>query len=142
MTFPVAMWIYSNNKYKEKDELKVCNKAARNLAKLALKSNVDGDIVQDAIDKSKTDFPHNRLGRLISLCLRHHIPREDILVDLIGIDGDNVSTLLTAVRKFLSGTLKDGTSLRGIQCEECGSESIVLEGGCKKCIDCGFSGCG
>jgi ribonucleoside-diphosphate reductase alpha chain len=142
LTFPVAMWIYSNAKYKEKDELKVCNKAARNLAKLALKSGVAKSIVEDAIEKSKSDYPHNRLGRLISLCLRHRVPRADILVSLIGIEGDNVSTLLTAVRKFLSGTLKDGVELKGLACEECGSESVILEGGCKKCIDCGFSGCG
>jgi len=145
MTFPVVIWIYTNAKYKGK-ELRVCNMAARNLAKLALQRGIETGIVHDTINKAKIDYPHNRLGRMVSLCLRHNVPRQDILVSLMGIDGDNVSTLLTAVRKFLSSTLEDGTVLKGVKCEDpdCKGtgDNIVMESGCKRCIDCGWSGCG
>lgn len=139
--FPVVIWIYTNAKY-HTNELRVCNKAARNLSKLALTCGIDRKIVKATVDKANQDYPHNRLGRLVSLCLRHNVPREDILVSLMGIDGDNVSTLLTAVRKFLSNTLSDGTSLKGLKCPNCNGERMVMESGCSKCLDCTFVACG
>ncbi len=141
LKFPVVMWIYTNAKY-QPEELRVCNKASRNLAKLALGCGVAQAIVKETVDKAKEDYPHNRLGRMVSLCLRHNIPREDILVNLMGIDGDNISTLLTAVRKFLSKTLADGIVLKGIKCPKCGGR-VVMEGGCHRCIDCpDYNACG
>lgn len=145
MEFPVVMWIQTNAKYKG-DELRTCNMAARNLGKLALARGIDEGIVKETVVKARTDYPHNRLGRLVSLCLRHNIPRQDILISLMNIDGDNISTLLTAVRKFLAQTLDDGTVLKGVKCENPNctgtGDNVVMESGCKKCKDCGWSGCG
>ena len=141
MQFPICIWIYTNTKYKA-DELTVCNKAARILCKLALNCGIEKSIVKEAVEKANQDYPHNRLGRTISLCLRHNIPREDILVSLVGIDGDNISTLLTSIRKFLAQTLSDGTILKGLKCPHCGGR-VITEGGCQRCIDCtNFSACG
>lgn len=143
--FPIVMWIYTNARYVGED-LKICNKAARNLGKLALSKGIDEKIVTCTLEKAKSDYPHNRLGRLVSLNLRHNVPREDILAALMGIDGDNISTLVTAVRKFLSATLRDGTRLKGVKCDnpDCTGTrlNVVLESGCKKCLDCGASSCG
>jgi hypothetical protein len=145
MDFPVVMWIYTNARYKGED-LKLCNQAARNLGKLALSKGIGEKIVVSTLEKAKTDYPHNRLARMVSLNLRHNVPREDILSALMGLDGDNISTLVTAVRKFLSATLPDGTRLKGVRCdnEECTGDrtNVILEGGCKKCLDCGASLCG
>jgi ribonucleoside-diphosphate reductase alpha chain len=140
--YPIVIWIHTNAKYKP-DELRVCNKASRNLGTLALSKDIDKKYVNETIEKANADYPHNRLGRMISLCLRHNIPREEILVSLDNIDGDNISTLLTSVRKFLSKTLPDGTKLNGLKCPECGDE-IIMESGCKKCISgsCSWSACG
>ena len=140
MEYPICIWIYTNAKYKP-DELRVCNKAARNLAQLALSCGIDRKIIDETIGKAKEDYPHNRLGRMVSLGLRHNIPREDILVALMGIDGDNVSTLLTAVRKFLSKTLEDGTQLKGAKCPACKGGRIVMESNCMRCLDCPYTGC-
>jgi hypothetical protein len=135
------MWIYTNSHYGTQ-ELRICNKAARKLAKLALSCGIAKEIVNETVEKANADYPHNRLGRMVSLCLRHNIPREDILVKLMGIDGDNVSTLLTAVRKFLSKTLNDGIELKGVKCPVCGGH-LIMEGGCQRCIDCpDYVGCG
>jgi ribonucleotide reductase alpha subunit len=139
MKFPVCLWIHTNSN--EKSVSVVCNKAARELAKLALKCGIPKNIIEEAIEKTKFDYPHNRLGRMISLCLRHNISRLDVLSTLEGIEGDNISTLLTAVRKFLSKTIKDGTKLSGFVCPECKSSNIVMESGCKKCADCQWTLC-
>jgi ribonucleoside-diphosphate reductase alpha chain len=139
--FPIVLWIHTNAKYGA-EELKICNKAARNLSKLSVDCGIDKGLVRSAVGKASQDYPHNRLGRMISLCLRHNIPREDILVSLMGIDGDNISTLLTAVRKFLSKTLADGVLLKGLKCPSCGGR-VITEGGCQRCIDCAnYSACG
>jgi hypothetical protein len=60
----------------------------------------------------------------------------------MAIEGDNVSTLLTAVRKFLSESLEDGTHLKGVKCEQCKGDRVVLQSRCKVCLDYSFSGCG
>ena len=139
--FPVVLWIHTNAKYKA-DELKICNKAARNLCALAVSSGVDHKFVDETVHKANADYPHNRLGRMISLCLRHRVPREDILVSLMNIDGDNISTLLTALRKFLSGTLSDGTELKGLKCPDCGA-GLIMHEGCHQCSspECSWSAC-
>jgi ribonucleoside-diphosphate reductase alpha chain len=139
MEFPVVLWIYTNAHYKA-DELRICNKAAKKLSTLALNCGIDNKIVIETVEKATADYPHNRLGRMISLCLRHNIPREDILVSLMNIDGDNISTLLTSVRKFFSKTLPDGTKLKGLKCPECG-EQLIMEAGCRRCPACPWSAC-
>jgi len=139
LEFPIVLWIHTNARYKA-DELKICNKASRNIGTLALKCGIDRKIVTETVEKANDDYPHNRLGRMVSLCLRHNVPREDILISLEGIDGDNLSTLLAAVRKFLSKTLPDGTKLPGLKCPGCG-EQLVVRSGCKDCPSCGWTAC-
>ena len=142
MKHPVCMWIYTNTE--EKGSSVVCNKASRELAKLALSCGINNKIVQHSIEKCKNDYPYNRLGRMISLCLRHNINRVDILTKLRGIEGDNVSTLLTSVRKFIGKTITDGTPVKGLKCKnvECNSDNLIFEAGCIKCADCGNQECG
>ena len=138
--WPICMWIYTNFKYGP-DELKTCNRVAHRLQKLALEFKIEPKHIKETVEKAKNDFPHNRMGRMISLCLRHRIPRENILVALLDVDGDNVSSLLTAIRKFLSKTLADGTELEGRKCPMCRAPVYMAEG-CMKCSkSCGWSAC-
>jgi ribonucleoside-diphosphate reductase alpha chain len=141
-SFPICMWIQTNAAYKEKDDLKLCNKAARELAKLAYRSGIDEKIITEAIEKTKEDYPHNRLGRMISLNLRHNVPRERILMAITDLEGDGFSTLLFSVRKFLAETIPSGTVLPGYKCLACGSTNVMIEAGCKKCKDCLSQSCG
>jgi ribonucleotide reductase alpha subunit len=136
--YPICIWIHTNHKYGA-SELRVCNLAAQSLQKLAQASGINKKFIKGTLEKANSDYPHNRLGRMVSLCLRHGLKREDILVALTGIEGDNVSTLLTAVRKFLSKTLDNGTKLAK-KCPECKSQ-IYMENGCMTCKSCGWSAC-
>lgn len=140
--FPIVIWIYTNDK--EKKTSSACNFASRKLARLAIEKGIDRGIVEETLQKAKIDYPHNRLGRMISLNLRHNVQRVDILTALMGIEGDNISTLLTAVRKFLAESIEDGTSLKGkgVKCVSCGSDHVALQSGCINCLDCGNSACG
>jgi ribosomal protein S27AE len=114
--------------------------AAHKLQKFALECGIDKRFVKETVEKARQDFPHNRLGRLISLCLRHNILREDIIEALMDIDGDHISSLLTAVRKFLAKTLSGDVELKKKVCPECGA-ALHMESGCISCKFCGWSAC-
>jgi ribonucleoside-diphosphate reductase alpha chain len=139
MKFPVCLWIYTNAS--SKGALKLCNKAAKELANLARGLGIEKSIVEAATEKAEDDEPHNKLGRMISLNLRHNVPIEKIYETLCHINGDNISSLLTAIRKFIASGMPDGTIIKGYKCPDCKGENVILESGCKKCRDCGFSGC-
>lgn len=136
LRYPVAMWIHTN----AKKETVACNRACKSLTKLAIAVGIDQRIIDDTWEKCLGDYPHNRLARMISLCMRHNVPREDILVALTNIEGDNISSLLTAVRKFIGSTIEDGREILGFNCSECG-ENLVMESGCFVCKNCGHALC-
>lgn len=138
LKYPIAMWIHTN----QSGNIRASNKACKSLGKLAIECGIATKIVEDTWDKCLGDYAHNRLGRMISLCLRHNIPREDILVSLAGIEGDNVSTLLTAVRKFIAETIEDGKEIVGMKCPSCGSDRLIMQSGCFTCSECDYAGCG
>lgn len=140
MRFPVCLWIYTNSK--PTGQMKYINKAVENLTDLVLKCGLNKKLVDVAVEKTKNDQAHNKLGRMISLCLRHNIPRDKVYTALSGIEGDNISTMLTAVRHYISNTIEDGTVLSGIKCDSCKGENVRMVSGCKQCADCGYSACG
>jgi ribonucleoside-diphosphate reductase alpha chain len=106
-----------------------------------MEQGIDPEIVSEAGAKAKTVTPHDKLARMISLNMRHNVALVDILESISGIEGDHISSLLTAVRKFISSKIPDGTETKGATCPNCGSDNMKFESGCKMCIDCGTSGC-
>jgi len=134
---PIGIWITTNHK----NEIKNANKACKKLIELVKRFEIDQSIIDNTWDKCTGDSAHNRVARMISLCMRHNIPKEEILVALNGIDGDNVSTLLSAIRKFISGTIADGVKLKNIKCPQCNSDDLIMQSGCHMCSNCGYSGC-
>jgi ribonucleoside-diphosphate reductase alpha chain len=138
MSFPVAIWIKTNA---TKGETVSCNRAAKSLIKLAMEKGIDPEIVSEAGAKAKIATPHDKLARMISLNMRHNVDLVDILESISSIEGDHISSLLTAVRKFISSKIPDGVEAKGATCVECGSDNIKFESGCHLCIDCGYSGC-
>lgn len=139
LQFPVAIWIYTN----AKKETRASNKAVFALEKLARESGVLEKHIKSTVDKTETDETHNKLARVLSLCLRHNIPRQDILMALTDVEGDTISSLLTAVRKFIGSTISNGTKIKNKKCPSCSSsENLKIESGCFICGDCGYAGCG
>ena len=139
MRFPIAIWLQTNHPFK--GEAIYVNRALKSLQDLLLKNGIEKVYVDKLVDKSKDDTPNLKLAKHISMCLRHNLPIVSIISSLENLEGDTVSTLLTAVRKFLSKHIEDGTKALGKVCDKCNSTNIIYEGGCSKCLDCGFSGC-
>lgn len=75
--------------------------------------------------------------RMISMSLRHGIPLE-FIYDQLSKDGNIVDA-----NKVLARILKKYINLSGKpKCPQCGSESVVLEEGCMRCLECNFGKCG
>lgn len=84
----------------------------------------------------------DKLTRSISLLLRHGIAIVNIVAVLDSMDGVFVGSFLFQIKKFLSQYIKEGESVAGAVCSNCGSENVIYSEGCTMCADCGSSKCG
>lgn len=136
---PVALWIHCN--HYSSGEYVTLNRAFRAVVKLLNEKGVDSDLVDRQVNKIQGNGYHEKLGKIISMALRHNISLPSIVKALSNIEGDYISTTLTAVRKFLMEAIQDGTKFEGAVCTLCGSKELVFESGCDRCLDCGASNC-
>lgn len=75
--------------------------------------------------------------RMVSMCLRHRIPLK-FISDQLSKDG-----YITDINNVLARILKKYAKVEGkMKCPSCGSERIVLEEGCMKCLECTYGKCG
>lgn len=82
------------------------------------------------------------ISRLISLCLRYGVNLDQILSQL---DKSSYSIVDAAsiLKRILSKYINNDDDIGIFQeCPECGEKSYLLEGGCGKCNECGYSECG
>jgi ribonucleoside-diphosphate reductase alpha chain len=73
-----------------------------------------------------------------SMLLRHGAPIKHVNNVIRKID-ENVTSFSTVVRRYLSRYVEEEQT--GEKCPECGGDNLVIEEGCKHCLDCGFSAC-
>lgn len=137
-THPIAMWIYTNHK----GETVAANHAVKRLAELLRQFEIDNELIEAQLEKVKGNQSHNKIAKMVSMCLRHNLPIASIVVALENLEEDYISSLVTAVRKFLGSVVKDGTKVVGRTCSACGSENLAFEAGCSKCLECGSAACG
>lgn len=91
------------------------------------------------------------MGRVISIALRNGVAWDVIAEQLIGIGGSTqvgfgskrILSVPDAVGKLLRQAYggEEVPEPRGLLCPSCGSLSLALEEGCKKCYACGYSEC-
>lgn len=102
-------------------------------------------ILQEHIESTKHKISHennvDKLTRAIGLLLRHGVRVKSIVTELNKMEDVFVGSFLFQIRKFLSQYIKDGETVEGETCQQCGS-AIIYSEGCMKCIGCGDSKCG
>jgi ribonucleoside-diphosphate reductase alpha chain len=74
-----------------------------------------------------------------SMLLRHGAPIPHVLNVIKKID-ENVTSFSSVVRRYLSKYIP--SEKVGEQCPSCEGHNLVVEEGCKHCLDCGWSACG
>jgi len=124
----------------------------------------DGIIIKTKIDGNKSyDFEYDceegkciveglskafhkeywNYARLISSMLRHGMPIYYVTetIENMSFTEDTINTWKSGVVRALKKYIKDGTKINGT-CYDCGSDRVIFEEGCVRCIDCGSSKCG
>ena len=112
--------------------LKKINKGRYDLIK-------DGETYSESITSEMTD-EQAAITRLVSVSLRHGADIKFIVEQINKCDGDLFSFTKGLVR-VLKKYIPDGAKST-VKCHDCGSENVIFEEGCNKCLDCGSSKCG
>lgn len=81
------------------------------------------------------------ITRLSSLSMRHRVDIRHLVSQLKKTPSDNMFSFSRSLSRVLSKYVEDGQSA-GVKCNDCGSENVIFEEGCHKCLDCGSSACG
>lgn len=134
---PIALWIQTNSD----GEIREANVAVKKLSDLLRKFELDENLIEKQLEKIKGNPAQMRVGKMISMCLRHNIPIVSIVSTLDTLEDVFVTDLIFAVKKFLSEHVIDGTKVPKAKCNVCGSENIVYESGCQTCRSCGSTNC-
>jgi len=136
--FPIALWVQTNNA----GEVREANAAVKVLVELLEKFEIDENIIERQKEKTKGNPGYMRVGKMISMALRHNIPLANIVAALDRVPEVYVTDLIFAIKKFLAQQIQDGTDIQGVTCSVCGSDNVVFESGCTMCKACGASECG
>lgn len=140
--FPIALWILTNSENPKR--YVIINRAIEQIGDLLVEQGVAEDLVIRQKNKIEDDDHCVKLGKIISMCLRHNIDIVNIVERLEGIEGDYVASTLTAVRKFLKQHIDDGKASNIEEMPNCDKDfdcDIVYQEGCKTCLACGESKC-
>jgi len=83
-------------------------------------------------------------AKLISGVLRHGMPIHKVveLVTSLQLDNETINSWKAGVARALKKYIPNGTIADDARCGICGSNDVVYQEGCLKCVSCGSSKCG
>ena len=137
-TRPFALFVHTNNHEKNI----VTSNAIEKLVELARRKGIPEIHIEEVSEKVSGGDNVSKIARMISLNLRHGVLIKNIVSTLDSIEDVYVGSFLFQIKKFLASFIKDGETVQGETCLQCGSSNVVYEEGCKKCVNCGSSRCG
>ena len=93
---------------------------------------------------SKFEPEYWNYAKLISGVLRYGMPITQVikLVQEMELNNESINTWKNGVARALKKYLPNGTEVKGQQCPNCGSETLVYQEGCLLCANCGATECG
>lgn len=108
--------------------------------KLPKESGIDGDGKFSLPLFNERNSNWDLISRLISLCLRYGISLEHI-IEQLEKSSYSIVDAASILKRILSKYKKCEDNEMMQECPECGSLSYILEGGCGKCNECGYTQC-
>jgi len=100
----------------------------------------DDVLIYESITMDMTD-EQEAITRLVSTNLRHGVDIKFIVEQLNKTSSENMFTFIKSLSRVLKKYIPDG-SKSTVTCNDCGSDNVIFEEGCNKCLDCGSSKCG
>jgi ribonucleoside-diphosphate reductase alpha chain len=136
-TRPIALFVQTNHHEKNV----TTSNAIDILLKLARDKGIPEQFIKEIEEKISGDNNASKIARAISLNLRHGVMIKNVVKALDTMEDVYVGSFLFVIRKYLSTFIRDGETVDGAKCEECGGK-VVYQEGCFKCLNCGSSKCG
>jgi DNA-directed RNA polymerase subunit RPC12/RpoP len=136
-TRPIAFFVQTNHHEKNV----TTSNAVDILLKLARDKGIPELFIKEIEDKIQGDNNASKIARAISLNLRHGVMIKNVVRALDTMEDVYVGSFLFVIRKYLSTFIRDGETVDGAKCDECGGK-VVYQEGCYKCVNCGSSKCG
>ena len=117
-------------------------KTMANKYDLTIGKNGDEFVIKDIV-KVFDNPNHTSFTRTISLALRHKIPLQFLVEQLMKDKEADMFSFSRVVARCLKKYIKDGTKVsNGIIQDCCDSPKIAYQEGCATCISCGYAKCG
>ncbi len=93
---------------------------------------------------SKFEPEYWNYAKLISGVLRYGMPITQVikLVQEMELNNESINTWKNGVARALKKYLPNGTEVKGQECPNCGSETLIYQEGCLLCANCGATECG
>lgn len=93
--------------------------------------------------KGSFDPQFSDISRMVSALLRHGMPMFYIvnLLGTLNLDGDLITTWKKGAIRILKKYIKEEHEVKGMKCENCGSENLAMQEGCLTCLNCSSSKC-
>ena len=93
---------------------------------------------------SKFEPEYWNYAKLISGVLRYGMPITQVIkrVQEMELNNESINTWKNGVARALKKYLPNGTEVKGQECPNCGSETLVYQEGCLLCANCGATECG
>lgn len=136
-TRPFALFVHTNHHEKNV----TTSDAVEKLTDLAVRKGIPQSYVDDVIGKISGSDNASKIARMISLNLRHGVLIKNIVATLDTMEDIYIGSFLFQIKKYLTSFIKDGETVHGEVCQDCGSSNVVYEEGCKKCVNCGSGKC-
>ena len=136
-TRPFALFVHTNHHEKNV----TTSDAVEKLTELAVRKAIPQKYIDEVLDKISQSDNASKIARMISLNLRHGVLIKSIVATLDNMEDVYIGSFLFQIKKYLSSFIKNGEQVHGETCGECGSQNVIYEEGCKKCVNCGSGKC-
>jgi ribonucleoside-diphosphate reductase alpha chain len=104
--------------------------------------DADDDLVFKDVVNLFDNPTQGAFTRTISLALRHEVPIQYVVEQLQKDKNSDMFSFAKTISRVLKGYIKDGTTVSGKSCQNCGSTNLIYQEGCMTCASCGSSKCG
>lgn len=134
---PYEIFVMRNHDTRKVEDVRIV-KAAK--GKYNILYSIKGEEMSEINIASDMSNEEAVITRLISSALRHGTNVKFLVEQLNKTNGD-MTSFSKAIARTLKHFIPEGAKST-ISCNECGSNTVIFEEGCSKCVSCGSSKCG